>query len=105
MIKCGTMSGFSVVKSCDCGKEVIPLTYHCSLRTCSNCSKIRKRRISRKYLPFLQKVHQDRKNFLYFLTISPRNYENLEEGMDHIKKSFSKFIFIKQGGLLIWVKY
>ena len=107
MIKCGTMSGFSVVKSCDCGKEVIPLTYHCSLRTCSNCSKIRKRRISRKYLPFLQKVHQDRKNFLYFLTISPRNYENLEEGMDHIKKSFSKFIRHKyiqeriKGGLYV----
>ncbi|MFA5174313.1 MAG: protein rep [Candidatus Pacearchaeota archaeon] len=92
MLKCGETTGFNALMHCGCKTQVIHFTHHCCLRTCPSCSKIRKRRIRNKYLPFLSGLHQDRKYFLYFLTISPKNYENLEDGLDHIKKSFSKFL-------------
>ncbi|MDD5741655.1 MAG: protein rep [Candidatus Nanoarchaeia archaeon] len=92
MIRCGELTGFRFIKHCDCQTNIIPTTHHCSLRTCPTCSKIRKRRIVNKYLPLLEGLHQDRKYFLYFLTISPKNYESLEEGLTHIKKSLSKFL-------------
>ena len=92
LTRCGKDSGFKIIKNCGCGSKVISLTHHCSLRTCSNCSKIRKRRIINKYLPFLEGLYQNRKYFLYFLTVSPKNYENLEEGLKNIKESLSKFL-------------
>ncbi len=92
MLRCGVKSGFDVLVHCGCGSRIIGLSHHCSLRTCPDCSKIRKRRISRKYFPFLQGLNQNRKYFLYFLTISPKNYENISEGLNHIKKSLSKFL-------------
>ena len=90
--RCGINSGFKIIAHCGCETKIISLNYHCNLRTCKDCSKIRKRRIRNKYLPFLERLHQNRKEFLYFLTISPKNYNNLKEGLKHIKKSFSKFL-------------
>jgi hypothetical protein len=92
MLRCGIKTGFKCIKSCGCGNEIISFKHHCSLRTCPECSKIRKRRIRNKYLPYLKRLHQDRTNFLYFLTISPKNYENLQDGIEHLKKSFAKFL-------------
>lgn len=107
MLRCGVKSGFKILSHCGCKNKIIDLTYHCSLRTCSGCSKIRKRKISRKYFPFLQNLYQNKKYFLYFLTISPKNYKNIKEGLKHIKKSFSKFLrhkYLKdrvKGGLYV----
>lgn len=107
MFRCGDSTGFSFLKHCACSSSIIKAVHHCSLRTCLSCSKIRKRRISSKYLSFLQSLRQDRKDFLYFLTISPKNYNSIEEGLDHIKKSFNKFLrhnYIKErvhGGLYV----
>ncbi len=107
LLKCGVKSGFRAMASCGCGNRIFPLEHHCNLRTCPKCSKIRKRKISRKYLPLLKGINQNRKEFIYFLTISPKNYEDLKEGMKHLKQSFSKFLrhdYIKQrikGGLYV----
>ncbi len=92
MLRCGESSGFRIMASCNCGNRIIPLKHNCNLRTCPRCAKIRKRKLSRKYLPLLKGIHQNRKYFLYFLTISPKNYTNLEQGLNHIKKSFSRFL-------------
>jgi hypothetical protein len=92
MEKCGKETGFKFIKNCGCDTQIIRATHHCSLRTCESCAKIRKRRTINKYLPHLEGIYQTRRDFLYFLTISPENYSNLEEGLEHIKKSWSKFI-------------
>jgi hypothetical protein len=92
MLRCGKETGFKCLRLCGCGSQLTPITHHCSLRTCPECSKIRKRRIRNKYLPYLKGLHQDRTNFLYFLTISPKNYENFQDGINHLKKSFAKFL-------------
>lgn len=92
MEKCGVSTGFRVLAACGCSTRVLSLKHHCNLRTCPECAKKRKRRIVRQYKPFLESLPQDRTNFLYFLTISPQNYTNLQEGLTHIKKSFAKFL-------------
>ena len=107
MLKCGVETGFKILSHCGCKNKIINVTHHCSLRTCLDCSKIRKRKISRKYFPFLQSLYQNRRDFLYFLTISPENYKNIKEGLEHIKKSFSRFLrhnYVKErirGGLYV----
>jgi hypothetical protein len=107
MNRCGEVT-CQIIKVCpECGPELKDLKHRCNLRTCPECSKIRKRRIRRKYLPLLNGCKPTQKDFLYFLTISPKNYENLEFGMEHIRKSFSKFLrlnYIKErirGGVYV----
>lgn len=95
MKKCGETSKGFIIKSCGCGNKIIQLAHRCNLRTCPYCSKTRKRRIRRKYLDFLSNLAQDRTNFLYFLTISPKNYKDLDYGMKHIRESFQKFLRLK----------
>jgi hypothetical protein len=92
MSKCGENTGFKIMSFCGCGHKIFPITYNCNLRTCPRCSKTRRRKMSRKYFPFLNSLAQTRKYFLYFLTISPKNYKKLKKGLNHIKKSFSKFL-------------
>jgi len=92
MLKCGEDSYEHIIAECDCGGFLLDLKHKCSLRTCPSCSKKRKRRIRRKYLPFLQSQKITPTNFLYFLTISPKNYPSLREGLEHIRKSFSRFL-------------
>lgn len=92
MLKCGSYTGDIIFGNCNCKVDVIPLKHKCSLRTCSSCSKKRKRKFSKKYLPFLKNLAQDKKYFIYFLTISPQNYSTMEEGFSHLRKSFSKFL-------------
>ena len=92
MNRCGEEIGIKVYRECGCGGKVIDLKYHCSLRTCPMCALIRKNRLRNKYLSYLKSFPIDRNNNqLYFLTISPANYNNFEEGIEHIKKSFKKF--------------
>lgn len=109
MLKCGTEAGM-ILRSCSpgCSKnKVLNLTHHCSLRTCPECSKIRKRRLFNQYYHYLKSLKIDSTNNFYFLNIAPKNYDTLEEGMMHIRKSFSKFLrhkYIKErikGG--IWI--
>lgn len=97
MKRCGFSSGFMVVSECsNCGFRNFELKYHCCLRTCPDCSKLRKRRLRLKYLPYLKDFLIDRnRNQLYFLTISPLNYGDFKEGLENIKKSFKKFIRTK----------
>jgi len=94
MNRCGEKLGIRIFRNCDgCGTRGIDLEYHCSLRTCPNCAWVRKNRLRSKFLPILKSFHIDRNNDqLYFLTISPANYNNSEEGIKHIKKSFKKFL-------------
>lgn len=94
MFKCGQHS-CQIVKTCDCGVSLIDCKHSCNLRTCSNCSLKRKRRIRKQYLPFLQDFHPNKTDFYYFLTISPKNYDSFDEGLEHISKSFSKFVRLK----------
>lgn len=92
MNKCGLPSGLEVFKQCLCGVSRIQMTYKCNLRTCPTCAKTRKKRIFNRFLPFFNLYPITKSNFFQFLTISPPNYKNLEEGFKHIRKSFSKFI-------------
>lgn len=90
--RCGTIT-HQIAKFCpNCKPELINIEHHCNLRTCPTCSLIRKRRLYRQYLPFLKHYKCNQKDFLYFLTISPQNFSNIEEGQEIVKKSFSKFI-------------
>ena len=96
MKNCGLNIGSQhIIKKCGCGINLIPLNHHCSLRTCPDCSKLRKRRIRDKFLPFMKSLPRNRLHDIYFLTISPKNYANLEKGMEHLRKSFSKFVRLK----------
>lgn len=122
MNRCGLDSGFKIIKSCGCGDEFKSVPMRCNLRTCSACSNVRKRRIYRKYLPFFRRYVKTKKDFLQFLTISPKNYSNnfkyykwlkkpkfkngkkyyvndkkiniygLEAGIHHLRDCFSKFL-------------
>lgn len=111
MLMCGKMSGQKLIKRCkDCGDfQILDLKHHCNLRTCPTCSQIRQFRIVRKYMPYFSQFPTTRGSpkSLYFLSIAPQNYENLQNGLKHILFSWRKFIrtkYIKErveGGL--WV--
>lgn len=91
---CGEVSGF-VESSCGCGHSVRPLVYSCNLRTCPICAKKRKKKLFKTYMPVFRRFKPNRKFFYYFLTISPRNYNNLSDGLKTIKKNFKKFLRLK----------
>lgn len=93
MAKCGTLTGYSILADCSCGTREIPLTHHCNHRECSECAKIRKRRIRSRFLPLLSKMPNNRgSDCFYFLTISPKNYDTCEQGQKEIKQGFSRLI-------------
>lgn len=106
-VKCGSVVQTTFIRSCSCSTDIVHSYHKCNLRICPACSKRRKGRFYRKYLPYLSSLPQDRTNFLYFLTISPKNYTDLESGLKHIKASWSKFIRSKyvreriKGGLYV----
>ena len=90
MLRCGQESRVCL-RDCCCGKSVKWVYYRCNLRTCKECSKIRASKIKNKLIPFLYSQKRDRMNQLYFLTLSPKNYEDLEFGLKDIKKNFNKW--------------
>lgn len=90
--RCGEECGFYVTRSCLCGDFSVGLTWRCSSRVCPECSKVRRRRIFASFLPFFKQFPVTRKDFHQFLTISPKNYKSLPEGLKSIRKGFSKFI-------------
>jgi len=90
MLRCGQESRMCLRK-CGCGKWVEFVYYRCNLRTCETCSKIRASKIRNKWLPFLYSQELNRTHQLYFLTISPKNYEDLEYGLKEIKDNFNKW--------------
>lgn len=92
MLRCGNLTGFRILKVCSCKNEILNMSHRCNLRTCPVCSKTRQRRIVRKYAPFLRNLAKDRTYFIYFLTISPKNYSDLNYGLKHIRQSFIKFL-------------
>jgi len=91
MKKCGLQTG-EMLRRCDCGISISPIMHHCSLRTCFNCSKIRQRKILKKFLPFMDSLPVTYNLRFRFLTISPKNYETLEEGLKSINKSWNRFL-------------
>lgn len=107
MARCGEKDGFKYLRKCDHFTKVLPSTHHCSKPTCENCFKFRKRKIINTFEPYLNSLHKNSSLNIFLLTISPQNYDDPEEGMIHIKKSFAKFIrnkYIKDrvfGGLYV----
>jgi len=109
MQRCGFLTGFNVLKQCGCGNKAIPLKHHCNLRTCPECSKIRKRKVLRKYMNPLKNLKVDNTNFIYMLTIAPPNYKDIspDSGKKDIQKAFAKFQRLKyvkdriKGGLYV----
>jgi len=71
------------------------IRHWCDLRTCPYCAKKHQRKFRRKYIGFLKSLPKTRMSSLYFLTISPKNYKNLEEGLTDIRKNFNKFLRLK----------
>lgn len=110
-LNCGKKSGIKIIQHCEyCGSNhLINLTHHCNLRICPNCSKRRQRKFLRRYTPVFKNLNSLRnsKESVYFLTISPLNYDTLEEGIKDISINWKKFLkskYIKdriKGGL--WV--
>ena len=45
MLKCGQETPLMIAKQCGCGTQIIALSHKCNLRVCSDCAKIRKRRL------------------------------------------------------------
>lgn len=90
---CGNfVHGKVIIGSCGCGTESKTMKLRCNTRFCPECAKKRRRRLRRRFLPFLRKFHNTHTYQFRFLTISPKNYKNLKHGLNHIRKSFSKFI-------------
>ncbi|MDD5178506.1 MAG: protein rep [Candidatus Nanoarchaeia archaeon] len=93
MLKCGQKTEYKYLRECNCKIEARYMTYRCNLRTCPVCSNTRKRKLRQKFIPFLNSLDVDRNNNqLYFLTISPKNYENFKWGLEHLQRSFIKFL-------------
>lgn len=92
LLKCGVVKMGEVIKYCECKTERLYTKYRCNLRVCPICSKTRQRRLRRRYLNDFKALPNTRKYFLYFLTISPENYKNLDYGIKHIRKSFQNFL-------------
>lgn len=80
---------------CECGVQDVDLTFRCNLRLCPSCSGRNKRKFRKKYYHFLNRFSSNRKDFRYFLTISPKNYDDLDFGIRDIRKSFQRFIRLK----------
>jgi hypothetical protein len=94
LLRCGVETGEYITKSCGCGQELIALSYHCSNRSCPRCALIRSKRLRKKYMPMLESYPVTRGSpmSLYFLSISPQNYSDFKEGLEHIKSSWKKFL-------------
>ena len=99
-----------ISRNCGCGTISIPQKHKCSLRICPRCSKIRRERILRQYLPLFisfRKQYPDKKFDVNFLTINPPNFDNLEDGYQTIRKWFKEFLkdnYIKErvlGGIYV----
>ena len=58
--RCGVSSGFKIIAHCGCETKIISLNYHCNLRTCTQCSKRRQRRVYREYIDFLNSLSYER---------------------------------------------
>lgn len=92
MLKCGKSMNRFLFKVCNHTFSIVPMTWRCNKRTCKECSKVRSRRILRDYIPFLKMYKNNRTYFYQFLTISPENYDDFEEGLNDIKESLIKFM-------------
>ena len=90
LMNCGKEAGY-IIREC-CEKKLVPIKYRCNNRTCPDCSQIRKKRIKTQYLPYLKSLKIDNSNNFYFVTNSPKNYEDLKEGLEDIKKNFRKWL-------------
>jgi len=91
-LKCGESNGMILLRSCACNVLPFELPYRCCLRTCPACSKIRQRKIRKKYLSFLEQIRAERgRDEISFLTISPKNYTDYKTGLETIKKNVKKF--------------
>lgn len=78
--------------SCACVTRPIELKYNCDQSFCLNCSHRRKKRLRKRLLPFLD-YHKNNSQYKWrFLTFSPRNYKNYEQGQKEIRKGWNKFI-------------
>lgn len=93
-LSCGEFSTCFLKGKClGCGaKHSVHLKRRCGKRFCDSCAKGRKIRIRKRINVYLRDHCNTRKQTFKFLTISPKNYENLEEGLEHLKKSFRKFL-------------
>jgi len=90
--RCGSEQDNYIIRSCGCGDSIVNLSKRCNHSYCINCAPKRKRRWKKKLLPYLKEY---KNNHLYkwrFLTISPQNFEDYEEGVETIRKAWSKFL-------------
>ena len=111
MEKCGKETSFEFIKHCeDCGfSEKGNFKHRCNSRFCPICLLTRKRRVKNSYMPLIKEFPTTRgsPNSLYFLTISPSNYQDLKLGLNQTLVQWKKFLrhpYIKdrvKGGL--WV--
>ena len=94
----GSMGFLWGFKQCNCAEntKAFVFRYQCNNRTCPSCAEKRKRKLRRKYLPFLKNIHNqpfsERRFKIRHLVISPQNYDNFEEGQKEIKIYFKKFL-------------
>jgi hypothetical protein len=91
--RCGEKSGFKIARVCNCRSKYTELKYHCDNRVCPSCAELRKRKLRKHFVKGIRRLPNERgRKELYFLTISPENYFDFEYGLEHIRKSFNKFI-------------
>jgi hypothetical protein len=93
--------------SCKCKTEPIQLERHCNKRFCPRCSKRRIARLKKTFNSYLSYYPADSLYSYKFLTIKPKNYDDLAFGLKDVRSSFRKFIrrkYIKErikGGFYI----
>lgn len=97
LLDCGHKPvNYKLLKEKEGNLFIVDCTHKCSLTICQTCAKIRSNRIRREILPFLKSIAYNKTYFLYFLTISPKNCFNLEEGLKKIRKNYQKFLRLKE---------
>jgi hypothetical protein len=93
MLRCGESTGFFMTAQCACSAHSFVAKWNCNLRVCPSCAEKRKRRLRRKYMPFLDAFPGDRFNHAYrHLIISPRNYGSYDYGLKKVRENLKKFM-------------
>lgn len=92
--KCGKCLGYCDM-DCDCGHSQHMIIHNCNCRVCPTCALRRKNRLKARYLPIMRRFNNDRSYFYYFLTISPENCVDIQQGVKKIQKDVYKFFRLK----------
>ena len=63
--------------------------YNCKLRICARCASVKTAALEKKYLPYAKKLACRRRPYLRRLDLTLKNVEDLAQGVDRLRASFT----------------